>query len=71
MELKYFLFSALFVVVSLQFVASTEKEEDYSQVKKEVDDILKQLENEHIAHVAGSEDKAAAGKKCHVSSFYF
>lgn len=63
MEMKYFLFSTLLVVVSLHFVASTEKDEDYSQVKKEVDDILKQLENEHIAqqkHIDAGEDKATA-----------
>ena len=52
-------------VVSLHFVASTQNDEDYSQVKKEVDGILKQLENEHIAqqHVDAAGKDKAAGKK--------
>ena len=55
MKLKYFLVSSLLLVVSLQFVATmaTGKDEDYNQVKKEVDEILKQMENEQEQEHAG------------------
>ena len=56
MELKYFLASSIFVIIAIQLASCSTKDEEYKQMKKEVDGLLKEIVSQEKSkqHSTGS-----------------